>query len=403
MTSPPLTLAERLTEQKRQERREAVRGLLRQPLLTAGADAESLLLVKRHATWLQQWFARHAGWPLYVGSEVARLHKRPVSADDGTRPAWAKPGEPFTRRRYVLLCLVLAVLERMDRQTTLHAVAQDVVQLAAEDAALAAAGVEFTLEGRAQRRDLVLAIRFLLERRVLTRVHGSEERFLADQGDALYQIERGVLARLLDTRMPPSLVDAAGHEARLAALLEQPGIGGDEARRQALRHRISRVLLDDPVLYLDTLDAEALDYLQRSRAALIPPLEEATGLHAEIRAEGIALADHRGTLTDVRLPEEGTEGHLTLLVAEYLAGLLAAGRREVDRADVVDHVAELVARHGRYWRKAAREPGAEDGLATLALERLEALRLVQLSGGTVEPRPAVMRYRLVDPEPRGAP
>jgi uncharacterized protein (TIGR02678 family) len=289
----------------------------------------------------------------------------------------------------------------MDRQTTLHEVAQAVVQLAAQDPALAAAGIAFTLEGRAQRRDLVVAVRFLLELRLLTRVHGSEERFMADQGDVLYQIDRPVLSRLLDTHAPPSLVKADAHEQRLAALIDRPHIGGDEARRQSLRHRLTRRLLDDPVLYFDTLDADARDYLQRSRAAILPQLEDATGLHAEIRAEGIALADDRGTLTDLRLPEEGTEGHVTLLLAEYLAGRFIAGQRAVPLSEIATHVARLIKIYGRYWRKAAREPGAETHLAHLAVERLQALGLARLHRDSVEPRPAVVRYRLVEQEVGG--
>ena len=36
------------------------------------------------------------------------------------------------------------------------------------------------------------------------------------------------------------------------------------------------------------------------------------------RAEGLALADEDGELTDVAMPAEGTEAHVTLLVAEFL-------------------------------------------------------------------------------------
>jgi uncharacterized protein (TIGR02678 family) len=400
---PPVTLAERLTEQQRQDRRRAVRALLRQPLLTAGGHPEELALVKRHAAWLKEWFSHQAGWPLHVEAELARLHKRPVDAADATRPAWVRPGEPFSRRRYVLLCLTLAALERMDRQTTLGQVAQSVVQLAAEDPALAEAGVEFTLQGRAQRRDLVVAVRHLLELRVLTRVHGSEEQYLSEQGDALYQIHRPVLSRLLETRTPPSLVSAADPEARLEALLEAPGIGGEEARREGLRHRLTRRLLDDPVLYYEDLDEQERDYVQRSRGAIVPQLTEATGLHAELRAEGIALADDRGDLTDVRLPDEGTEGHLTLLVAEHLADRRAAGQQRVALEPIVEHVRQLRRTYGRHWRKAARQDGAAPGLARLALGRLEALGLVRRAGGpdaplqAVEPRPAIARFQLLAP------
>ena len=43
------------------------------------------------------------------------------------------------------------------------------------------------------------------------------------------------------------------------------------------------------------------------------------GLVAEQRAEGLALVDEAGSLTDVAMPAEGTDAHVTLLVAEFLA------------------------------------------------------------------------------------
>src|SRR5258705_3844289 len=42
-------------------------------------------------------------------------------------------------------------------------------------------------------------------------------------------------------------------------------------------------------------------------------------LVAEQRAEGLALVDEGGLLTDLAMPSEGTDAHVTLLAAEYLA------------------------------------------------------------------------------------
>ena len=76
--------------------------------------------MRRHAAWLRDWLARHPGWSLQIDGETARLRKTPADLDDATRPA-REPNSalPFTRRRYVVLCLALAALERADRQTTL--------------------------------------------------------------------------------------------------------------------------------------------------------------------------------------------------------------------------------------------------------------------------------------------
>ncbi len=138
---------------------------------------------------------------------------------------------------------------------------------------------------------------------------------------------------------------------------------------------------------------------------MLPKIREAAGLVAEVRREGIAMVDERGDLTDLGMPEEGTDGHLTLLVAEYLA---TSARRDaaagvgplsaVGWAALESHTAELVAEHKSYWRRDVNEPGAEKRLAKQAVERLEALRLVRLTADGVQPRPALGRYALVEPE-----
>lgn len=95
------------------ERTKAVRAVLAQPLLRSGG--EEFRLVRKYAAELTAWFAAETGWRLVVDAQSARLLKTPARLDDATRPAVApKTKAPFTRRRYVLLCLALAVLERAD-------------------------------------------------------------------------------------------------------------------------------------------------------------------------------------------------------------------------------------------------------------------------------------------------
>ena len=72
-----------------------------------------------------------------------------------------------------------------------------------------------------------------------------------------------------------------------------------------------------------------------------PRLCEAAGLSAEQRAEGLALTDESGRLTDISMPAEGTEAHATLLVAERLARLLREAPQSgvTKDSDVVDFLA----------------------------------------------------------------
>ena len=50
--------------------------------------------------------------------------------------------------------------------------------------------------------------------------------------------------------------------------------------------------------------------------------------------------------------------------------------------------------YGSYWRKSAREPGAERELAAMRIERLEKLQLIVRDADTIHPRPALARFAL---------
>ena len=107
-------LGDALAAQRAEEVRRAARALLRRPLLRAGTD--DFRLVRQHATELRTWFDRNTGWALLVDSEVARLRRVPGRDTDPTHPARdQRSGLPFSRRRYVLVCLCLAVLEQIGR------------------------------------------------------------------------------------------------------------------------------------------------------------------------------------------------------------------------------------------------------------------------------------------------
>lgn len=395
------------------ERRRAARALLAAPLLTAGS--EQFRLVRKHAADLAAWFTQETGWLLVVDTQVARLFKTPARKTDGTRPALtSRTRVPFTRRRYVLLCLALAALERSDAQITLGRLAEGVLTGAA-DPALASAGIEFRLERREERSDLVAAVRLLLDLGVLRRVAGDEESFLtaarrpsgAGAGEAttvtvrvdddvLYDVERRILAQLLATARGPSTVAASGFEQRLSALTAEPAPDTDELRLRALRQRLTRRLLDDPVVYYAQLSEEERAYLVSQRHAIARRINELTGLVAELREEGVAMVDPDDELTDVRMPEQGTDGHATLLIAAHLA----AATRPQSVFELTRLVRRLAIEHRAYWRKSATEPAAAADLVAQALAKLEALDLIEYVGDerqTVASKPAIARYALAAP------
>jgi uncharacterized protein (TIGR02678 family) len=128
------------------------------------------------------------------------------------------------------------------------------------------------------------------------------------------------------------------------------------------------------------------------------------------------------------MPAEGTDSHVTLLVAEHLAAgqrkppladgpaaaqaLVGTLRENAAQAqagftqehDIAAFLREARDRYGRYWRKSAREPNAERELAAIAIDRLEKLHLIERSGGAVRPLPALARFALgeVDVRDSGA-
>ncbi|WP_326798121.1 TIGR02678 family protein [Streptomyces sp. NBC_01808] len=404
-------LGEFLDAHRSAELQKAARALLKEPLLLAGGpQADSFQLVRRYAAELREWFDRNTGWPLRVDAESARLLRTPGTLTDPTHPARevGRSRAPFTRRRYVLLCLALAALERGEAQIALGRLAEQVV-LDAADEQLAATGLEFTLERRDERLDLAAVVRLLMHLGVLRRVAGDEDAYVSGSGDVLYDVERRVLAGLLAARRGPSLVTAAGFAERLATITAETELDSDELRFRAIRYRLTRRLLDDPVLYYDELTDEELAYLTRQRAFLTSRITELTGLVAEVRAEGIAMVDPPPDLrpggasyglTDVRMPEQGTYGHVTLLLAEHLASVTGG---PVTEAALGARVRELARQHAGFWAKSARQPGAEAELTGQALDRLTALGLVVRTAERVVPRPALARYAVGEPVVRPVP
>jgi uncharacterized protein (TIGR02678 family) len=381
--------------QHQDEFRRGIRALLMHPLMAA--THEDFGAVRRQADRLREWFAREAGWRLHVQRDGARLYKRPARLDDASR---GLPG--FDQRRYILFCLVCAVLERSDPQITLHVLGERVVQWAAEPT-LALRGYEFQLRSAMERRELVTVCKTLLDLGVLQRVVGDEESYVqgggAAQSDALYDIQRRMLAGLLAAARGPSTwpagEDPTDFDARVRSLVAEHIADTEQGRRDAIRHQLARRLLDDPVVYLEALDPESQAYFANQRGAMAARLSEATGLTSEQRAEGVALTDDAGTLTDVSMPAEGTEAHATLLLAEHLAARLRQGVvAPIARNDLEDFLRESVGRFGRYWRKSAREPGAEKELAQVALDRLEKLQLIMRHADFIQPMPAIARFAL---------
>src|SRR5690606_12434166 len=110
-------------------------------------------------------------------------------------------------------------------------------------------------------------------------------------------------------------------------------------------------------------------------------------------------------MIDVAMPEEGTDGHITLLVAERLAtGLRSGESAPVPVDDLEDYIESLLPRHRTHWRKNVAEPGAVRLLVAEAITRLERLRLITCHDAAqqVTPRAAIGRFALGELRQAGA-
>ena len=322
-----------LDEARRREQQRAVRALLRRPLLLEGAD--EFRLVRRYATELREWFDANTGWRLHVDTEVARLVKRPATLDNPSHPAREPRSHvAFGRRRYVLDLPGAGGARACRRADHARPPGGGGDRWRPATSASPRRGSRFTLSGREERGDLVAVVRLLLEVGVLSRVAGEEEAFVRAAGDALYDIERRVLAALIASPRGASTVDAGDFESRLEQLSGEPMPVAEDLRVRSIRHRVTRRMLDDPVVYYEELDEGELAYLTSQRPAMIRRVEERTGLLAEVRAEGLAMVDPNDELTDVRMPEVGTDGHVALLITEHLSSRMdeQSGRHAPNRS-----------------------------------------------------------------------
>ncbi len=395
-------LAARHSQVQWEERRDAIAALLATPLLAAeGADAESMRWVRLHADWLKKWFLRWPGWTLIVTTDVARLRKHASPRGDITRALIDKSTRNershFTRRRYALLCLVLATLEAEQRQITIQQVANKTDVSVRVDRDLQELGFDFATKRLAHRRELVAVMRFLQRQHVLVRADGDDSGYVKGDGDCLYRIQRTALSTILCSIRGASTIAAPALEDFIEQLNETETPESPEARNRDLQHRLVRRLLDDPIMYYDELTPQEYEYFNTQHERLIGELTRTTGMTAERRAEGVALLDPNGDWTDVGLPETGTRGHATLLLAEWFGDKLRHDDQPKCRIPievVSEYVAELAELHKTRWRKHANTPEGTQAILSDSLDILQSLSLIEVVGDILIPRPAIARYRL---------
>ncbi|MFI6054855.1 TIGR02678 family protein [Streptomyces violascens] len=316
----------------------AVRLVLRHPLVTPGyPDKAALTTVRRWAGQLRTDLMEALGYRLVTTADTARL-QRAQDGLDATRPALTRAGRPFDRRRYAYLVLTLAALGRHGAQVALgelaDAVAADAVRID---------GLGLDTARKPDRDAFVDAVTWLTERGALTLADGSATAWAGDpeRAEALYDIDREIL---LAVHHPTRVLQ---HLTSVTSLLDSSGALGLSAGRAAQRRdqarRARRLVLENPVAYYAEADSELLGQLRAP--ALAEDLERLTGLTVERRAEGVALIDTSGRLSDLRFPGGGTVAQAALLLAARIsAAVQRSGRHALELLPAPTAAERLAAR-----------------------------------------------------------
>ena len=319
----------------------AVRIVLRHPLVTpAYPDRAALAIVRRWAGQLRTDLMEVLGYRLVTTADTARL-QRAQDGLDTTRPALTRAGRPFDRRRYAYLVLTLAAIGRHGAQVALgelaDAVAADAVRVD---------GLGLDTARKPDRDAFVDAVTWLTERGALTLADGSATAWAGDpeRAEALYDIDREIL---LAVHHPTRVLQ---HLTSVTALLDSGGALGMSAGRAAQRRdqarRARRLVLENPVAYYADADTELLGQLRAP--ALAEDLERLTGLTVERRAEGVALIDTSGRLSDTRFPGGGTVAQAALLLAARIsAAVQRSGRHALELLPAPTAAERLAARARR--------------------------------------------------------
>ncbi|WP_040735772.1 TIGR02678 family protein [Nocardia tenerifensis] len=272
-------------------------------------DRIALPLIRRWATELREDLAELFGYRLEVTETTARVFPI-IDRLDAGKPARTPADRLFDRRRYAYLALSIAALGRAGDQITLSELADQVAAYAGR-----VDGLELSTDRAADRDAFVDAVAWLTHRGALALADGDAGGWASDPeaGEALYDIDRPVVFALF---RPPRALQHL-HSVR-GLLTEEAAVGSAHAPTAAdLARRVRRALVERPVVYLDDLSPAERPVLGQER--IVADVELFTGLRAERRAEGVALIDTSGRLSDIRFPSTGTLAQVGLLLAGEIA------------------------------------------------------------------------------------
>ncbi|MGW6277067.1 TIGR02678 family protein [Kribbella sp. NPDC055071] len=396
-------LANQLALAERDEMSRGIRAVLGVPLVTQQTAPELFDLIRRRQEPIRQWFDYYCGWVLRLEPRLgyARLVKVQPSTDPSRPVRRRRSGRaPFDRRRYAVLCVVIAELLTVP-VTTIGQLAERVRQATAVDEVIP------TLDtaSKTERRAFVDVLRLLESYSAVAVVDGSSDAYIdSEDAKVLYQVNTTLLIRLLATPVGPSTLAVPIEEVphRFEELLvtitreRRYGLAADPLAGESeisptqqnlwLRHSIFRRLVDDPVVYFaDMSPAEHAYVTSPTGRQLLRRAAEQGGFVLEERAEGVLFVDPDGLATDSRFPDDVSTAKITaLLLLDTLTGPATVEQLHLTTSRLLsDHPS---------WAKAYRDADGPARLVDDSLAELTMFGLAQISRGVVRPLPAAGRY-----------
>lgn len=278
----------------------AVRLLLTHDVITATRPTTSALRsVLYWADDLVKDFRELFGYHLEATAHQARLVRRNDTLDATQGAVFAaRNARPFDRRRLAYLCLILASFQRSRVEIDLVELVRHLGQNAN-----AIPGLGFDATVTEHKRAVVDTVDWLVAHGALRLSDGDAESWARDPdaGDALYDIDHDICSTLFRPGRPIQFLTSA--RGLLETERAASGRREQALRRNSAAQRARRLLVEHPVAYFGQWDEETATALRSD--ALTATLERFTGLHAERRAEGVALVDPTGRFTDRRFPGRG--------------------------------------------------------------------------------------------------
>ncbi|MEA2616110.1 MAG: hypothetical protein QOE72_1893 [Chloroflexota bacterium] len=365
---------------------EATRYLMERTTVRADRDEdrEAYGVIRRNATALREWFATYPRYDLTVEAGWARLtkapHRAPGPALDAVTP---QSGRPFDRRRYVWYCLALAAVDRVEeRRVRLGIVAEEIEALAVQVQVVAP-----NLDLQVDRRAIADVFGRLEEEGVVRLTDGSAQSFVdSTMGEALYEVDRSLAARLLAARRAPS---ACASPDELDVDLYPPGREGENLR---IRHDLWRRLLETAVVYYDTLTDAERQYLDSQRPVFARQLRERVGLRLEVRAEGVAAVDPEVRAAGFPPAPAGSVAMAVACVHRLLVEADTEAPGEPVPIHALDEALAPVLAHPRTRREYREDDRGRDALRERAAALLERAGMARRGAGEVVPLPALHRY-----------